>query len=269
MSASIDMKLLDRHAGNTLLRDVLESSPGPVLILDPSLQVLHANSSALQLFRPSSHPDRTLNLAEFCGAAHTYLCEIVARAIHGPGDFPGKDISVGGHAFHLIVRRGDQSWIVTLRSITEDLSRDYRLRQLERHQAILVQAMNGIEGSVIIVDMTGRIRFTNDFTRRHIGNLLQGVDIESWPQVAGFYREDGVTPLTGPWRIIPRALKGQTIINQSMVIRNELTGGAVQLRASATPILSRKNAIVGAMGWFHDVTDTRALESYRNGANEE
>ena len=251
-----------------LLADLLGSCPNPVLVADGALRVLHANEAALRLFgRPAFRTGEVL-LPEFCGTANMFLGELVAHAVRQDEPLPARNTTIAGEVFDLAVHRGDAAWIVTLRPVTLELSRDYRLKQLEEHMRILLRAINGIEGSIIIVDMDGRIRFLNDFTRKHIGDLLREVDIADWPSAAGFFREDGVTPLEGPDRILPRALKGQTVINQPMVVRNGLTGEAVHIRASATPIVSKKNGIVGAIGWFHDVTDRQALDAYRNGAEE-
>ncbi|MEQ8265933.1 MAG: PAS domain-containing protein [Parvibaculum sp.] len=249
----------------TLLGDVLESSTSPILVASPSLRVLHANTAAARLFRPAVPQDDGLHLADFCGPDNLFLCELIAGAVRNEEALTGRNISIDGDVFDLSVHRGEAAWIVTLRPVTRELSRDYRLKQLEGHMHILLRAINGIEGSVIIVDIDGRIRFLNDYTRRHVGDLLKDVDIADWPAAAGFYREDGVTPLEGPDRILPRALKGQTIINQPIVVRNDLTGVSVHIRASATPIISRKNGVVGAIGWFHDATDSRALDAYRSG----
>lgn len=253
---------------DALLGDLLESSTNPVLIASPSLQVLHVNKAAMRLFRPAVPQDGRQRLSDFCGPANVFLCELVAHSIREDEALAGRNISIDGDVFDLSVHRGEAAWVVTLRPVTRELSREYRLKQLERHMHVLLRAINGIEGSVIIVDLDGRVRFLNDFTRRHVGDLLKDVDIADWPAAAGFYREDGITPLEGPDRILPRALKGQTVINQPIVVRNDLTGGSVHIRASATPIMSRRNEIVGAIGWFHDVTDRRALEAYRNGADE-
>lgn len=251
--------------GTTLLGDVLESSTSPILVASPSLRVLHANSAATRLFRLAVPQDDSPRLADFCGPDNLFLCELIARAIGDEEALTGRNISIDGDVFDLSVHRGEAAWVVTLRPVTRELSRDYRLKQLEGHMHILLRAINGIEGSVIIVDIDGRIRFLNDYTRRHVGDLLKDADIADWPAAAGFYREDGVTLLEGPDRILPRALKGQTIINQPIVVRNDLTGASVHIRASATPIISRKNGVVGAIGWFHDATDSHALDAYRSG----
>lgn len=259
----------ERKTGDkALLADLLASCASPVLIADGALRVLHANEAARRLFQRSAFRPEEILLPEFCGPDNMFLGELIAHAILGGEPSPARNTTIAGEVFDLVVHRGDAAWIVTLRPVTQELSRDYRLKQLEEHMRILLRAINGIEGSIIIVDMDGRIRFLNDFTRKHIGDLLRDVDIADWPSAAGFYREDGVTPLDGPDRILPRALKGQTVINQPMVVRNGLTGESIHIRASATPIVSKKNGVVGAIGWFHDVTDRRALDAYRNGAED-
>ncbi|ABS64557.1 hypothetical protein Plav_2950 [Parvibaculum lavamentivorans DS-1] len=246
------------HESASLFQDVLDSNPDPVLVVGSGLELLHANQAAGRLFGAWPRAAKPVNLAEFCGPDRTYFCELVALTIHGNGALEGRDISIGEDVFHLSVHRGTGAWIVSLRAVTRELSREYRLKQLERHSGVLIRAMNGIEGSVIIVDHAGTIRFMNAFTRRHIGDLLQGVDISEWPSVAGFFCEDGVTPLSGSRRIFPRALQGQTVIDEPMVIRNQLTGRSIRLRASATPVLSPKGKVIAAIGWFHEVPDNPA-----------
>ena len=68
------------------------------------------------------------------------------------------------------------------------------------------------------------------------------------------YRTDGITPLDGAYRIVPRALNGYTVVDQAIVVRNELTGRSLDVSASATPVRDKKGSIVGAIAWFRDVT---------------
>lgn len=238
---------------SALFADLLASAENPVLVLDTSLSVRHANGAARRLFQPEVNRATSLSLTEFSGPGCLYFCELVAAAVHRGESLTGKDVTIGGDAFSMSVHRGAASWIVSLRPVTRELSLEYQAKLFRQHRDILLEAMDGIEGSVVIVDTVGRIRYMNRFTRKYVGDLMHGVDMAEWPKAAGFYREDGVTLLDGPRRIFPRALKGQTVIDEAMVIRNEITGDAVRVQASATPVHDEKNRIVSAIGWFHYV----------------
>lgn len=245
----------DNAAGEdlALFHDLLEGSENPVLVLGEGLAVRHANKAAARLFHPAGAPDAPRNLAEFCGAGCLYFCELVAAAVHNGEPLRSRDVSIAGDAFSLSMHRGKAAWIVTLRPVTRELSLEYRAKQLLRHRDTLLHAMDGIEGSVIIVDTAGSIRYMNRFTRKFVGDLMNGVPIAEWPSAAGFYRPDGVTLLEGPHRIFPRALNGQTVIDEAMVVKNEITGEALDVQASATPVYDRKGRIESAIGWFHHV----------------
>lgn len=234
-----------------LFSDLLESSQNPVLILDFSLAILHVNSAAERLFRPYGIPANPLNLVEFCGPDYVYLCDLVADALHQGTPLRGKDVTVAGEAFTLTLVPGKVSWVLGLRPVTRELSLEYQAKRFRQHRNILLEAMDGIEGSVVIVNVNGSIRYMNRFTRKHVGDLMHGVGMNDWPTAAGFYREDGITLLEGPYRIFPRALKGQTVIDEAIVIRNEITGHAIKVQASATPVHDEKGRIVSAIGWFH------------------
>jgi hypothetical protein len=245
---------VDFLAETALLKDLLESNPNPVLVLDDNARVLHSNMASTRLFRPLGSEGRSPALAEYCGPARIYLVELVSGAIRSGLPLGGRDISIEDEVFHLSVHRGESAWIVTLRPITHELSRDYKLRRLEQHRDILLTAINGIDGSIVLADLSGTIRFMNEYTKRHIGDLLKGVPMTDWPKAAGFYRPDGVTPLEGAYRIVPRALAGYTIVDQPMVVRNEITGRSLSVSASAAPVRDGKGSIVGAIAWFRDVT---------------
>ena len=239
---------------SSILRDVLESTSHPVLVLDDNARVLHSNMAATHLFRPRGSEGRSLALVDYCGSARAYLAELVSGAIRGGQPLGGRDISIDDEIFHLSVHRGESAWIVSLRQITQELGREYKLRRLEQHRDILLTAINGIEGSIVLVDLSGTIRFMNEYTKRHVGDLLKGVPMTGWPKAAGFYRPDGVTPLDGAYRIVPRALAGYTIVDQPMVVRNEITGRSLSVSASAAPVRDGKGSIVGAIAWFRDVS---------------
>lgn len=238
----------------SLVKDVLESNSSPVMVVDDELRVLLSNAASARLFRKSSPEGHLPALADYCGPARSYLVELVSATIRRGEPFTGRDISIEDEVFHLTLRRGESAWVVTLRPITLELSQDYKLRRLEQHRDILLTAINGIEGSIVLVDLSGAIRFMNEYTKRHIGDLLRGVPMSDWPKAAGFYRGDGVTPLEGAYRIMPRALAGYTIVDQAIVVRNELTGRSLDVSASATPVRDGKGSIVGAIAWFRDVT---------------
>lgn len=241
-----------------LFADLLESSGYPVLVLDSALRVHHANEKALGLFkaegpaRPGQDGEFG-SLGEYLGETASWLCEIVAKAVDEGTSLKRKDVSIGGDAYSLSLHRGEAAWILRLRPVTRELSLEYQAKRYRAHRDILLEAMDGIEGSIVIVDAGGRIRFMNRFTRKHVGDLMRDADIASWPEAAGFYREDGVTLLDGPHRIFPRALEGKTVIDQPIVIRNEITGEAIRARASAAPVFDEKGRVVSAIGWFHRV----------------
>lgn len=237
----------------SLIHDLLNSSGNPVLVLDGSLAVHRANPAAGELFRPLGGTASAHSLARFCGASCSFLCELVSRSIREDIPLKDREVSVGNEVWSLSLHRGEAAWILSLRPVTHELSLEYRARRYRRQRDILLNAMEGIEGSVIIVDDGGRIRYMNSFTRKHVGDLMQGADMTDWPGAAGLYREDGVTLLEGPYRIFPRALKGATVIDEIIVVRNEVTGEAVKVRACATPVFDDKGRVTHAIGWFHPI----------------
>ena len=243
----------------SLIHDLLNSSGNPVLVLDGSLAVHRANPAAEELFRPLGGAASARSLAGFCGASCSFLCDLVSKSIREESPLKHREVSVGDEVWSLSLYRGEAAWILSLRPVTRELSLEYRARRYRRQRDILLNAMEGIEGSVIIVDDGGRIRYMNNFTRKHVGDLMRGVDMADWPGAAGFYREDGVTLLDGPNRIFPRALKGATVIDEIIVVRNEVTGDAIRVRASATPVFDGKGRITHAIGWFHPIEQHRPL----------
>lgn len=250
-AANVRERQNDREAA--LFLDLLHSAGNPVLVLDASLAMRHANPVAEELFRPLGGTASAHSLAGFCGESCSFLCELVSRSIREDIPLKDREVSVGNEVWSLSLHRGEAAWILSLRPVTRELSLEYRAKRYRRQRDILLNAMEGIEGSVIIVDEGGRIRYMNSFTRKHVGDLMQGVAMADWPGAAGFYREDGVTLLEGPNRIFPRALKGATVIDEIIVVRNEVTGDAIRVRASATPVFDGRGRITHAIGWFHPI----------------
>lgn len=238
---------------SALFLDLLHSAGNPVLVLGGSLAVYRANAAAEELFRPLGGATSAPGLAGFCGASCSFLCELVSRSIREDSPLKDREVSVGDEVWSLSLHRGEAAWILSLRPVTHELSLEYRARRYRLQRNILLDAMEGIEGSVIIADEMGRIRYMNSFTRKHVGDLMHGSDMTDWPSAAGLYREDGVTLLEGAHRIFPRALKGATVINEIIVVRNEVTGEAIKVRASATPVFDRKGRVTHAIGWFHPI----------------
>lgn len=132
---------------------------------------------------------------------------------------------------------------------------DARL-ETERQNEMFKAVLENVEDGIVACDHTGRLTLFNHKTR-----IMHGIDIVELPieecgDYYSLYEEDGHTPL-GPDRVpLFRALKGERVVDQSMIIapqgmrKRDIIAQASQLRR-------QDGTIMGAVASMADVTEAK------------
>ena len=165
------------------------------------------------------------------------------------------DVVFGVAACKLTVSRGGAHWVVRIRDVTEPLSNLYRMREAEAEKseirAMMLTALNGISAAVVAMDTGGKPIYVNRFARRFVGDLVERATPEDFSRAVGLFDESGATLLAPGLRPLPRALRGETVLNQRLVLRNEITQQSLRVDANAAPFHDLEGRIAGAIGWFY------------------
>lgn len=238
-----------------LLDDIAETAGYATIALRCDLSIVHVDRNAARILGPGRAPFEGRNIADVFTGALSYAGSLIGDAVASGLPRTEKKVAIGDAACRLTVTRGANYWIVRISDETSTLADLYRLREIEAefHQlrALMLTALNGVSVGIIIVDADGQARYVNRFTREHIGDTFELSDVESFAEAAGIYEADGETIRPVRSRTLIRALRGETVIDDRLVVKNTMTIRPLAIRASATPFRNKAGEIVGAVGWFY------------------
>jgi PAS domain S-box-containing protein len=130
-----------------------------------------------------------------------------------------------------------------------------------RTAEILDKTMASIADVVIVVDAGERLLYVNEAGKAALGEHNCRIGSDDWKLASLGYSPDGVTPVDYSQRPLSRALRGEKVDNQELVVDLLARGGKpVSFIASARPIQNSAGEVEGAVVVGRDVTDLRATQ---------
>ena len=134
-------------------------------------------------------------------------------------------------------------------------------RGASRSTALLQEILDSIADGVVVADARGRLVLFNPAAERMLGVGLADVPQAEWTDAYGCFRPDRVTPYPAAELPLARALRGETVAEAEVFVRNAGTAG-ISLSINATPLRDGRGAVRGGVVVFRDVT-ARAQELSR------
>jgi PAS domain S-box-containing protein len=139
--------------------------------------------------------------------------------------------------------------------------RSGKKRSASRATPLLQEILDSIADGVVVADAQGRFVLFNPAAERMLGIGLADVPPEAWAATYGCYRPDRVTPYPAAELPLARALRGETVAEAELFVRNAGTSGT-SLSINATPLRDGRGVVRGGVVVFRDVT-ARAQELRR------
>ena len=125
-------------------------------------------------------------------------------------------------------------------------------REVEAQNNLLEALVESIDIGVTVSNKEGEFVIFNPAARRMLGvGPVSGV--ENWTPEYGCFRIDG-TPYPAEELPLARALRGETVQEDTLYIRNPETAHDVLLSVSATPFINPPRDFKGAVCFFRDIT---------------
>jgi len=145
------------------------------------------------------------------------------------------------------------------RSRAEDLARSER--DLQEKTRILESILDSMSDGVAVADALGRLRLFNRAAARLLG--LGPVDAPpgDWPERYGFREADGVTPFPAERLPLVRAIKGESVDDQELLVAREGGPSALWLSINSRPMRDADGRVTGGVSVLRDVT--RRVEAER------
>ncbi len=144
----------------------------------------------------------------------------------------------------------------------------HAVEKLERHRRFMEAVLQSIQDGIVACDAEGRLSLFNDAARR-----MHGLDPEAplppsdWAAHYSLYEADGTTPLAMERIPLYRALNGETVVGQEMVIAPPERPRR-QVVATGSAMHDGDGRKLGAVASMHDVTREQTAQARYDEASE-
>jgi PAS domain-containing protein len=122
---------------------------------------------------------------------------------------------------------------------------------------LLQDVLDSLTDGVVVADAEGYILHFNPAAGRILRSGPLGAPNSEWDPFQRCFHEDGVTPCPSDQLPLARALRGETITDFPMFIRNARMPGGVFLSVNAGPIRDESGRLAGGVVVFRDITAKR------------
>jgi PAS domain S-box-containing protein len=132
-----------------------------------------------------------------------------------------------------------------------------------RRSAQLQNIFDNIPEAIIFINREGRIRNMNTAAKSMLGEQDEFFTLEEWPQKFGFFLDDAITLYPGHKMPLLRALQGETVQGEEMILRKDGGQSAVWISMSCAPFKGENGDIDGAIALIRDITYRKRMELSR------
>jgi phosphoserine phosphatase RsbU/P len=127
----------------------------------------------------------------------------------------------------------------------------------ENSWKLLQDVLDSLTDGVVVADANGRLVRFNPAATRVLGISALGLPLADWSSAYGCFYEDGVTPFPADQLPLARAIKGETVYDYPLFVKNSHTGAGIWLSINSSPLRDETGEVVGGVAVFRDVTAKR------------
>ena len=201
----------------------------------------------------------------------------------GIGERVDTSLEIGGREYHfetaLEARRNAAGEIIGLAGYTRDVTDRKRVeRELQRLNATLEErvaertmamqrqtqlfklVLDHMGDGIAMADASGRFLIFNAAAERIIGQTPVEMGLADWPRHFGFFLPDGQTPFPPEQLPLRRAIRGESVDEAEVYIRNPARGGGTWMSVTARPIHDEEGRLIGGVSVIRDQTDRKFAE---------
>lgn len=159
--------------------------------------------------------------------------------------------------------------LTVVADVTQRVETRRRVEHLARNAAQRASELEiviaSIADGVIVTDAEGRIILENRAARRLTGRTEPAVSLDLAAQVAVYgLRDPDGTPASPDALPLGRAVRGETVTEQLLIVRRADTGEDRFLMCSSAPVRAGGGAITGAVAVFRDITEMKQLDQMKD-----
>ncbi len=133
-------------------------------------------------------------------------------------------------------------------------------KELRRQTRILQSIMDSMNDGVIVADQFGKFLLWNPAARGIVGIGPEDVPPEDWPQFYGCYEPDGGTLYPPENLPLARAMRGESIYGQELILRNPNLPDDVWISITGAPLKNDRGDLRGGVIVLRNVTAAKKIE---------
>lgn len=141
--------------------------------------------------------------------------------------------------------------------------------ELRSQTEILQSILNSMGDGVVVANKHGQFMQFNPAAERILGMSPYEVAPNSWTDKYGCYLADGVTPYPAVELPLARALRGESVAEEELFIRNTERQEGTWISITGQPLRAANGGLQGGVVVFRDVSERRrAVQALRNSREE-
>jgi len=129
-----------------------------------------------------------------------------------------------------------------------------------REQAMFRTVLESMIEGVVVSDMQGHLLVFNAAARELLGQDRAEAEQESWSEQYGFFHLDGKTLYQSQELPLSRAMGGESVYGEELLVRAPSRSEDVYIKSSARPLWNDDGEQLGGVVVFHDITESKGVE---------
>ncbi|MFM7426944.1 MAG: PAS domain S-box protein [Elainella sp.] len=243
---------------NDLAYQLLGYQPDAVApTYDLWLQAVHPEDSS------AAHREIELALAEQRDFAIEYRVihadgseHWLADAGHGLYDAQGQVFRAVGIMTDITQRKQTE---VILQQLNLELEErvQQRTQELQQQTQLLQTILNSMGDGILVANTDGRILLHNPAVQQITGITVPKFRSDAWQEFWGIYLADGITPCPPEQIPLLRAMRGESLDQVEVMLRNTQHPEGIYLEVTARPVYDTSSQLIGGLAVFRDVTERK------------
>jgi PAS domain S-box-containing protein len=133
--------------------------------------------------------------------------------------------------------------------------------QMRHHTRILQSVLDNMGDGVIVADESAMFLVWNPAAKRIVGMGPLEVSAQSWPEAYGFYLADGKTICPAEDLPLARAMRGESVDDCELLLRNSEVPQGVWISVNARPLKDDTGNLAGGLIVLRDITAAKRIRA--------
>lgn len=170
----------------------------------------------------------------------------------------GKEFDIEGSAAPILSNKGESFGVVLVfRDITQKKQTE---KETKLQKELLELILESVAEGVVVADSNGKFQLFNSAAEQILGVGATDTTPDQWSDRYGTYLPDTATPYPPAELPLARAIRGESVDNVEIFIRNANMPGGRLVSVTGRPLRSKEGPLQGGVVVLHDTTEQKLAE---------